>query len=375
MSGERDVAIFRLSYPNPSEAFLDEQMRCLDRYRPIVVCRQSRGSIDRVHVALDCLPFGALRSKTFLVRPLGCLWPSSLPGHPRLIHAHFGPDAVYAMPLASRYRLPLMATFHGYDITRSRESLLASGVLPLVRYVRHEPRLRESLRIALGVSRFIAGRLVQRGYRDSIVRHCYIGVDVERFRPIAVRGEERFVLCVARHVDVKGVDDVIAAFARIADRHPDVTLKLVGHGPLTERLRALAEEGGVGHRVSFLGLVEHQRVLDLTQRAELVVLASRRTADGAEEAFGLTLLEAAACGRPTIGTRSGGISEAVREGVTGFLCNPQSPRQIAEAMDALLDDESLRESMGKAGRDMACSEFDIRKQTVKLERLYDEASA
>jgi glycosyltransferase involved in cell wall biosynthesis len=92
-------------------------------------------------------------------------------------------------------------------------------------------------------------------------------------------------------------------------------------------------------------------------------VSSRVTQYGQVEAFAIALAEAAACGVPTIGTNVGGIPEAIVDGETGFVINPENATDLAEKMILLLDNRDLAESMGRRGREMVCDIFDIKKQT------------
>ena len=107
------------------------------------------------------------------------------------------------------------------------------------------------------------------------------------------------------------------------------------------------------------------------QRATLFVLSSRKTKDGAEEGFGIVLLEAAACGVPSVATRVGGIPEAVLDGQSGVLCEPDNPSDLAEKIMLLLTDEAFRQRIARQARQMACDKFDLKSQTRILEGIYD----
>lgn len=108
------------------------------------------------------------------------------------------------------------------------------------------------------------------------------------------------------------------------------------------------------------------------QQAEAFVLPSQTAADGDSEALGIVFNEASACCVPVVSTWHGGIPEAVLHGETGLLCQERDDTALAEHIDLLLRDRALALRLGRRGREYVCEMFDIRKQTPKLEALYDE---
>jgi len=193
---------------------------------------------------------------------------------------------------------------------------------------------------------------------DDLVQVVPLGADHVFFRPgvdtAAVReryglGEGRWLLSVARLSRHKGVDTALKALARLTDRYPDLRYAVVGSG---EELAALEEEArqlGVGDRVRFLTEVPDRDLPALYNVAE-VYLGVSRLMEQRVEGFGISIVEASACGIPVVAGRSGGIPEAVRDGETGFLVEAERADAVAEAVGRLLDDRELRARFGAAGR-------------------------
>jgi glycosyltransferase involved in cell wall biosynthesis len=105
----------------------------------------------------------------------------------------------------------------------------------------------------------------------------------------------------------------------------------------------------LGDTVRFLGAVADADLPALYNAADLYVGASRRH-DLLAEGFGISLVEASACGLAVVGGRSGGVPDAVREGETGILVDPDDPQAVAAGINRLLDDDALRQRLGAAGR-------------------------
>lgn len=155
-------------------------------------------------------------------------------------------------------------------------------------------------------------------------------------------GGDRLLLTVTRLYPYKGVDRVLEALPAIARELPAVRYLVVGEGPDRPRLEALTARLGLESRVSFLGSLPLADIVQLYNLADLFVLLSREEPPDVE-GFGLVFLEAAACGLPSVGGRSGGIPEAVEEGRSGWLVDPTDPEAIAATIARLLHSpETLR---------------------------------
>ena len=164
------------------------------------------------------------------------------------------------------------------------------------------------------------------------------------------------LLTVARLVACKGHDVVIDALPLIARRHPGVRYLIVGQGPQLESLRRRAAERHVLDRIVFCGQVPAANLPAYFAVATLYVQLSRKTSayDGLE-GFGLSFLEAASHGLPAVGGRSGGVPEAVQDGITGLLVPPLDVEAFAAAAARLLSDAPERARMSAAARLWAVS--------------------
>ena len=207
----------------------------------------------------------------------------------------------------------------------------------------------------------VLGELGLDGHGQRL-RIVHLGTDPERFRPgvdvAALRerfalpdGGQRWLLTVARLERHKGVDTVIAALPAIVARAPDVRYAVAGSGPERERLEKLADTAGVADRVRFLGEVREADLPALYNVASVYVGASRRAERIGVEGFGISLVEASACGLPVVAGNSGGVPDAVRDGETGFLVPPEDAAAVSEAVCRLLGDPALARRIGAAGRD------------------------
>jgi glycosyltransferase involved in cell wall biosynthesis len=343
----------------------------MKEYTPLFLLRTKLQEIKFQSIAISDFDSLGLRQKLFALTRSPFLFGH----HPELerlslIHAHFGPDGVYAMSLADKLKIPFLVTFHGSDITRSHRSLLRSMKPSAYHFLWSEKKLKNKSAAFIAVSHFIKTKLIENGYpKEKIIQH-YIGVDTQKLIPGEGNNKEQYILNVARHFPVKGLDTLLRAFAIASKKHNNISLIQVGAGPLSVQLLKLTEELGIQERVRFLGAQPHNQVIELMRDATIFVLSSQKTIDGSEEGLSIVLNEASACGVPVIATLSGGIPEVVLDGKTGFLVPEKDHNIMAEKIDILLSNKTLSKEMGKCGRDYVCEVFDIRKQTAKLENIY-----
>lgn len=373
-----EVAVFRHNLFKVSEVFITEQARHFRAYQPFFLGRLRQGPVPPGVESLAladlapgwALPIAGWQMLSRRIAPYERL----LSGRrPALIHAHFGIEGVYALPLAEKLGVPLVTTFHGFDATLSTTGFFGSPAwawYPLLRR-----RLARRGNLFLCASAFIQERLLAQGFPPERTRVHYIGVDCVAITPRPAGEEEQVILHVARLVEVKGTEFLLRAFATLAPRHPQARLVIIGDGPLRNRLEQMARDSGAAARIEFLGALPHAQVLGWMRRAALLALPSVRTASGRVEGLGMVTLEAAATGVPAIGSDLGGIRETIVDGGTGFLVPERDPAALAARISTLLADAGLRQHLGAAARLRVEREFDIVRQTSALEAAYDEVRA
>ena len=217
------------------------------------------------------------------------------------------------------------------------------------------------------------------GVSDHKLKRIYPGVDPNRFKPtprdetwverLALEGR-RTLLTVARLDQRKGHDTVIRALPHLPD---DVVYLVAGKGREEHKLRALADQLGVTSRVRFLGFVSDEDLPAVYNLADLFVMPNRVTEGthlgGDIEGFGISFVEAGACGKAAIGCRSGGAVEAIIEGETGRLISPGSEEELVETICDLLDHPKKRAELGANGRRRAEEELDWRVLSNQLANI------
>ena len=188
-----------------------------------------------------------------------------------------------------------------------------------------------------------------------------LAVDHERFSP--GDGEEakrRFGVAnkvvlstVSRLHAYKGHDVVLRAIAASSERsRRDLVYLIAGKGPHQGELQRLVTELGLAEQVRFLGFVPEDDLPDLYRASDLFVLCTREVVERQEiDGFGLVFLEAQGCGTPVIGTRTGGVPEAVKEGEGGWLIEPDDAATLSRFLAQLVEDPTAFQAAGKRARE------------------------
>lgn len=307
-----------------------------------------------------------------------------LEGRADLVHAHFWMSGLVALDLKRRLGIPFVITFHALGKVRRMHQGDADR-FPEARFAAEREIMDEAERIVAqcpqdahdmvelyGVA---AGRLVQipcgfdpgeMGPMDKRLARELLGVD-----PAA-----RVVLQLGRMVPRKGVDDAIRGFARATRDEPEPSLLLVVGGeagdqsvvstPEGSRLLRIAEEEGAAERVRILGSKSRESLRWFYSAADVFVSVPWY------EPFGITPLEAMACGVPVLGSRVGGVKYTVEDGMTGMLVPPRAPDAVAESLAFLLKEDRIRDRMGRAGRARVEAGFTWEHVTLALDALYSE---
>lgn len=283
-----------------------------------------------------------------------------------VLHAHYAiphaTAAFLAREMLGPRRLATVTTLHGTDIT------LVGSHPSFQKVVRFS--IEKSDRVTT-VSGWLRDRTIESFAVEREIEVIPNFVDTERFRPReAASGrchlagpDEKIVLHASNFRPVKNIPAVIETFARIRAEIP-ARLVFVGDGPERWPAQQEVRRLGLESSVSFLGLQD--RMEELLAAADLVLLPSEH------ESFGLTALEAMACGVPVIATSHGGTVEVIEHGVSGYLVDPADVDQMGALGIGLLADPALHAKMGAAARRRVIDHFAQDVVVATYERLYEE---
>lgn len=285
-----------------------------------------------------------------------------------LIHGNFWMSGSIAIDLRHRLGIPAVQIFHAMGQTKRRHQ---GGADQSPR-----DRLRVEREVIQEADCLIAQCPSERaelvddyGADPAKVVVIPSGVNIETFRPVG-RDEARrrigletdvpVIVYVGRMLPRKDIRNIVRAVALLNGQSPAPLLLLVGGEtvapdpattPEIGELWRLASELGIADRVRFTGKRQADELCDYYSAGDVVVTTPWY------EPFGLTPLEAMACGRPVIGSAVGGITFTIADGVTGFLVPPRDPDALADRLRQLLDDSTRRNRMGGAARARVECEF------------------
>jgi phosphatidylinositol alpha-1,6-mannosyltransferase len=280
-------------------------------------------------------------------------------------HVLLGPVCCF---LAWLFGTPLVAFVYAYEIRAPRMRRIAGWTL------------RRSTMI-VGCSEFTRRAVLEHGVPPERVAVIHPGADSrpsEAPRTSAATGRgERIILTVSRLGELyKGHDMAIRAMPLILAREPRTRYVIVGDGPLRPYLERLAASVGVAEAVTFAGEVSNEALDGWYARADVFTLLSRESSiDGSAEGYGLAFVEAGAWGKPVVGGRSGGIPDAVVDGVTGLLVDPTDLTAIADTLLRVLSDADLAQRLGDEGRRRALNDLSWSNFVSAFKRVIDAAVA
>ena len=296
-----------------------------------------------------------------------------------LVHSHYWVAGLSGIELARRWQCPHAVMFHTLGAVKE----VFQQPEPPSRIVGERRVVACSDAIIGATSHERAFLIGQYAADASRVRVVPCGIDLEMFHPAGVEQSRCRVaaslpelgvedgpgiLFVGRLEQAKGADLLVRALPLVESR-PNALLWIVGGDERDDaeraRLRAMAADCGVEHRVRFVNAVDRQQLPDLYRAAAVCAVPS------AYESFGLVAVEAMASGTPSVATRVGGLASTVTHGKTGFLVGNRQPQEFATAIDRLLSDDALRMRMGAAAA-AEMSVFSWRSVTRSILDVYEE---
>jgi glycosyltransferase involved in cell wall biosynthesis len=215
----------------------------------------------------------------------------------------------------------------------------------------------------LVASRYMKDLLAFNGIPESKISVLPLFTRLPPMEDIESDSSENIVLFVGLIHPVKGADKLIKALALVKS---EFRAHLIGEGPNLEQYRRLAADEGIGDRINFARWVEHDKISQYYAEASVVAVPSWWT-----EAFGIVGIEAMAHATPVVAFETGGISDWLDDGVTGFLVQRGDIDTLAAKIDALLSDKALASEMGQNAREAAEKKFNREDYLPKLIGVYE----
>ncbi len=259
-----------------------------------------------------------------------------------------------------RARIPMWTMVYGADINLRVKTNLGIKI-----------RFQRYWQFRLQKGAVACSRSTQRIFRRKIgcvPSHVLLpGIWSEAFRDVSAdhsaAKEGRGIVSVGRLIRRKGFDVLLDAVQRLP---PEIMLTIIGDGPERDRLQDQARELGISDRVRFLHGLSDVDVLAALKSHRVFCQLPRELQEGDIEGFGIVFLEAAACGLPVVAGNSGGVSDAVSDGLNGFLVDPANPSEIADRLFTVLFDDSVYQGMRDGARQWI-QRFDWESRSIETE--------
>ncbi|MHA1989071.1 MAG: glycosyltransferase [Promethearchaeota archaeon] len=278
---------------------------------------------------------------------------------PDILHTHY----------ASSYGLTgALAGFHPYII-----SVWGSDIYSFPHYsIIHHSIIKFSLsRADIILSTGIALKKETEKFAKKEILITPFGIDIKKFFPEKVKSiftEPSIIVGTIKTLEKRyGIEYLIKAFAKVKNKYAEKSLKLliVGQGTQREYLQSLVLELGIEDDTIFTGFVNHDEIIQYHNMLDIFVAASL------EESFGVSVLEASACGKPVVVSNVGGLPEVVDQDKTGFLVDKENPELLAEAIGRLVCNPDLRGEMGRNGRQKVIDEYDWEDSVKRMISIYE----
>lgn len=374
------------SYLPLTENWIYNQMSNLEKYQPIVYAFRVEN--------LDVYPTEKIRyleSKNKLMKPIGLLnrafnrlfgfspifYYYLKKDKSKLVHAHFGPSGYNFLKYKKFFKLPLVTTFYGYDLSS----------LPLKKpkwRIKYKKLFKEGERF-LTEGSHMKKCLIELGCPKEkiIVQHLGIDLDKIKFIPRKIdKDKEIRILIAASFREKKGIPYAIKAFGVTKKLYPNLKLELTLIGDSNGSSEGESEKNKILKIIEKYNLKEYVKMLGYQPQSILIkefyknhiflhpsVHASNGDTEGGAP---VSIIEASASGMPILSTTHCDIPEVVINGKSGYLVPERDVKTLAEKLEFLVCNSEKWEEIGREGRCHIEKKYDVKKQVQKLEEIYDE---
>lgn len=274
---------------------------------------------------------------------------------PNIVHAHFASS--YGLICSLACKRPFYLSVWGSDVYEfPRKSILHKTVIKFV--------LR---RAAWLMSTSNAMAKETRKYTEKPIEITPFGVDTELFRPFSRVQHQGFIVGTVKGLEAKyGIDCLLRGCALLHDRRPDLGLRLhiAGTGTKEAELKSLAADLGMDSYITWLGFISQEEAAREWTNFDVACVVSE------SESFGVSAVEAQACGVPLVITNIPGLMEACDGGRTAIVIPRSDYGALANALETLADDPVLREYMGTLGRSYTETTYEVNACFDHVEHIY-----
>lgn len=300
-----------------------------------------------------------------------------------LIHSHYWMSGIAAKALITKWKIPVIHMFHTLGLMKQRIARSEEEAEGSYRVQGEGEVINFVDKIIAATQAELAQLLWLYNADTQKISIIPPGVDTSHFYPIAddeakefigIPPCDRMLLFVGRIEPLKGIDTLMQAIAILRERNQKVCLTVIGgdseiwpehSNDEMVRLQDLREQIGLNDLVAFIGKRGQDTLPYYYSAADAVVVPSFY------ESFGMVALEAMACGTPVVASQVGGLAFLVQDHKTGFTVPVDDPTALADRLSQLVEDDQLRERMGRESTKFA-RDYDWEKIAIRVKELYDQ---
>ncbi len=277
-----------------------------------------------------------------------------------------------------KYSFSLITVLHGLEVTRLNSNKYKKRIPKFIQTIDHSDQV-------IAVSNYTKNEAISITGTQKIITIPNF-VNTTEFFPkstsecrdnFRLHQSDKILLSLSRLVKRKGHDIVIRAIQIVKKKIPGIKYLIAGTGdnPYKKMLKKLVNDLGLQEYVLFLGYIEENKKPLLYNASDVYIMNSLDTDEqGDSEGFGITFLEANACGKPVIGTNVGGISDAIENNVNGILVKPNDANATAEAIIQLFSDQSLYQKLSGNGLRRVNNQFSLSNVGDKYHQIISSLS-
>lgn len=311
-------------------------------------------SLNVFKYGIDALSLNLLYKTERLLSKENCMYD--------IVLCHFGVNGELAVKLRDIgvIKGKVVTVFHGYDITS---------------YIKDRGenvynRLFEKGELFLPISANWANRLERLGCSKERIRVHRMGVDIERFQFSVLsyhKGKKLRIVSVARLVEKKGIEYGVQAVIRAMEIFPDIEYRIIGDGPLNDKLNEIIEKHNLSQSIILEGTKNQDAVIEiLKNHADLLLMPSITAENGDQEGIPVVLMEALAVGLPVIATSHSGIPEIIKDNITGYLVPEKDVEALRKCILDFTNNVELNKKISLEGRKLVENDYNTKMQNKRL---------
>lgn len=329
------------------------------RFNPMVCCLNEAGEfaaeLESAGIKVIALHKKSKADITVIAKLITVITENNI----QIVHTHLWGANFWGRIAAKFAKVPvIIATEHNVDIWKSGLNFILDRLLA---------RISDKI---IAVSQSVKGFYIKQGIPAGKIEVIYNGISLDprcsildARKSFGLSDGESLLAVVGRLVEQKGHRYLFEALSMLNGRRK-VKLLVIGDGPEQQRLADSVQRLGLGAKIIFTGL--RKDVREFIRGIDILVLPSLR------EGLPVAALEAMAAGKPVIATNVGGTPELISDGETGLLVKPADPLALSGALEKLLSDRQLAQTMGERGRKRVENYFSLAKMINETEKLYEE---